>query len=87
MALHTYDKNTEEPIEYDLDESGNRIIRGSNNNDGALDAVEVAADTDDILTVRKILTESNALIKKVESEAKMSFYRQESFFVKFVDAV
>ena len=31
MALHTYEENREEPIEYDLDEAGNRIIRGSNN--------------------------------------------------------
>ena len=29
MALHTYELRKEEPIEYDLDESGNRIIRGS----------------------------------------------------------
>ena len=30
MALHTYEENREEPIEYDLDDAGNRIIRGSN---------------------------------------------------------
>lgn len=28
MALHTYELRKEEPIEYDLDEAGNRIIRG-----------------------------------------------------------
>jgi hypothetical protein len=30
MALHTYELRKEEPIEYDLDEAGNRIIRGQN---------------------------------------------------------
>ena len=30
MALHTYEIRKEEPIEYDLDDAGNRIIRGSN---------------------------------------------------------
>ena len=30
MALHTYEVRKEEPIEYDLDDAGNRIIRGSN---------------------------------------------------------
>lgn len=28
MALHTYELRKEEPIEYDLDDAGNRIIRG-----------------------------------------------------------
>lgn len=28
MALHTYELAREEPIEYDLDDDGNRIIRG-----------------------------------------------------------
>ena len=28
MALHTYELRKEEPIEYDLDEAGTRIIRG-----------------------------------------------------------
>lgn len=31
MALHTYEIRKEEPIEYDLDEAGNRIFRGANN--------------------------------------------------------
>jgi len=30
MALHTYEIRKEEPIEYDLDDAGNRIIRGTN---------------------------------------------------------
>lgn len=30
MALHTYELRKEQPIEYDLDEAGNRIIRGQN---------------------------------------------------------
>lgn len=30
MALHTYELRKEEPIEYDLDDAGNRIIRGQN---------------------------------------------------------
>lgn len=29
MALHTYELQREEPIEYDLDDEGNRIIRGA----------------------------------------------------------
>ncbi len=29
MALHTYELRKEEPIEYDLDDEGNRIIRGT----------------------------------------------------------
>lgn len=28
MALHTYETRKEEPIEYDLDDDGNRVIRG-----------------------------------------------------------
>jgi hypothetical protein len=30
LALHTFEENRDEPVEYDLDEAGNRIVRGTN---------------------------------------------------------
>ena len=71
MAFHPYDDNRVEPIEYDLDEAGNRIIRGTDiavRTPTASEGEEieeehvdkfgnnVAADEDDVKSVAASLT-------------------------------
>lgn len=94
MALHTYELAREEPIEYDLDEDGNRIIRGQAppkkqpedaGYEGDVDpefqtdqGVDMAATGDDITVIRTIMRAVSTSIKQVQTEAKMSLERQTS---------
>lgn len=89
MALHTYELRKEEPIEYDLDEEGNRIIRGTKpvtkepevsqeNIDPEFQTeigVDKAATGDDIGMIRTIMRQAQTSIKQVQTELKMSIDR------------
>jgi hypothetical protein len=48
MALHTYEENRDEPVEYDLDEAGNRIIRGSNKQETVPEEFETYSDPEPV---------------------------------------
>ena len=103
MAFHPFDDNITEPVEYDLDDAGNRIIRGTdiilaekvpaeNKEEETGDQLTdkhgnlVAADEDDVSVVRNYLKDTLTKIKKVQSEAKMSFIRQQGHNESLIEA-
>jgi len=101
MAFHPYDDSIIEPVEYDLDEAGNRIVRGTDTilaEKTPAEGVEagerhidkfgnlVAADDEDVYVVRDYLRDTLTKIKKVQAEAKMSFIRQQGHNESLLDA-
>ena len=83
LAIHTYD-NVEEPISYDFDANGVRIVKydPKNPNQEAEKQAEKSEDDvagdEEIGNVRTLLRTIQTSTKQIQTEAKMSLLRQDS---------